>query len=113
MSKFLKDLFSEKTAASSKRAIAIFIVLNLVAMTWIAVIRSLSGTPPQFMFDALSLVAAGGLGLTAMERIFAERKANDVLPPAEPTPPAPEPQYNQCQCNCRQCQTYQGEQLDV
>jgi hypothetical protein len=72
MKRFLNALVSENTAASSKRVIAIIVVFNLIAITWVATVRSTVGTPPQFMFDALALVAAGGLGLTSMERIFSK-----------------------------------------
>jgi hypothetical protein len=70
MKRFLNALVSENTATSSKRVIAIIIIFNLIAITWVATVRSTAGTPPQFMFEALALVAAGGLGLTSMERIF-------------------------------------------
>lgn len=114
MKQFIKDLFSEQTAASSKRVIAIFIVLNLIGMTWIAVTKSDIGIPPQFMFDALALVAAGGLGLTAVERIFSERKVNAMIePPSMPVPkPEPTPKCTCTNCNCQRQQD-EAENIDI
>lgn len=115
MKQFIKDLFSEQTTASSKRVIAIFIVLNLIGMTWIAVTKSDLGIPPQYMFDALALVAAGGLGLTAMERIFAERKVTAMTETSTTVPPATTQPVNECtcmNCKCKKEQT-ESESIDI
>jgi hypothetical protein len=70
MIKFLKDLMSSKSEYSSKRAAALFTLLNVILLTYIATFRNNDHLTPEFMFDALCLIAGGGLGLTVIEKIF-------------------------------------------
>lgn len=68
--KFLKSLMSSKSEYSSKRASAMFTLLNVIILTYIATFRNNDHITPEFMFDALCLIAGGGLGLTVIEKIF-------------------------------------------
>lgn len=61
---------STSNKASSKRFAALFTLLNLIILTYIATFRSKDGVTPEFMFDSLCLIAGGGLGLTVLETIF-------------------------------------------
>ncbi len=70
MIKFFKDLMSSKSEYSSKRASAMFTLLNVIVLTYIATFRNSDHITPEFMFDALCLIAGGGLGLTVIEKIF-------------------------------------------
>jgi hypothetical protein len=70
MINFLKDLMSNKSEYSSKRASAMFTLLNVIVLTYIATFRNDDHITPEFMFDALCLIAGGGLGLTVIEKIF-------------------------------------------
>lgn len=70
MIKFLKDLMSSKSEYSSKRASAMFTLLNVIILTYIATFRNSDHITPEFMFNALCLIAGGGLGLTVIEKIF-------------------------------------------
>jgi len=38
---------------------------------------------PEFMFDALALIAGGGLGLTVIEKIFTKKEKNETVTPVE------------------------------
>lgn len=68
--KFIKDLMSSKSEYSSKRASALFTLLNVIILTYIATFRNSDHITPEFMYDALCLIAGGGLGLTVIEKIF-------------------------------------------
>lgn len=70
MLKFFRELMSTSNKASSKRFAALFTLLNLIILTYIATFRSKDGVTPEFMFDSLCLIAGGGLGLTVLETIF-------------------------------------------
>lgn len=67
---FLKDILSAKSATSSKRLSALFSLVNLLAITWLATIASPGYQTPEFMFDVLAMLVGGGLGLTTLEKIF-------------------------------------------
>jgi len=75
MKKFFKELVSNSDGTSSKRFSALLTLINLIALTWFATIKADDGQSPEFMFDALSLIVGGGLGLTVIEKIFDGRKA--------------------------------------
>jgi len=74
MIKFIKDLISSKSEYSSKRAAALFTLLNVILLTYIATFRNNDHLTPEFMFDALCLIAGGGLGLTVIEKIFNKKQ---------------------------------------
>jgi hypothetical protein len=74
MKKFFMGLLSEKNNTSSKRFAALFTLANLIAITWVATLNAKDYVTPEFMYDALALIAGGGLGLTVIEKIFAAKK---------------------------------------
>ena len=74
MKKFIYDLLSNESSTSSKRFTALFIMLNLIGMTWVATFADEKHVTPQFMYDALILIAGGGLGLSVIEKIFLKKE---------------------------------------
>lgn len=65
MKEWFRHLISYSTKVSSKRVTAIFIVINLIALSYVATFTSF--VTPQFMFDALAILAGGVLGSTVVE----------------------------------------------
>ena len=43
-------------------------------MTWVATFADEKHVTPQFMYDALILIAGGGLGLSVIEKIFLKKE---------------------------------------
>jgi len=78
MKKFFMDLISVKSDSSSKRFAALFTLFNLIAITWVATLKAKDYVTPEFMYDALSLIAGGGLGLTVIEKIFSNKKTSET-----------------------------------
>jgi hypothetical protein len=70
MKKFFYDMFSSKGDLSSKRVSAVFTLVNVIILAYIATFRNDDHITPEFMFDALCLISGGGLGLTVIEKIF-------------------------------------------
>ena len=68
---------SSQSDASSKRFAALFTLINIIIMAWVATFAAIGYVTPEFMFDALAAVAGGGLGLTVLEKIFNKTKSND------------------------------------
>jgi hypothetical protein len=68
---FIKEMFSNNNEVSSKRVASMFVLVNIVILAYIATFRSKDGITPEFMYDALCLIAGGGLGLTVIEKILA------------------------------------------
>ena len=77
MMQFFKNLMSSQSDASSKRFAALFTLINIIIMAWVATFAAIGYVTPEFMFDALAAVAGGGLGLTVLEKIF-----NKTIPSA-------------------------------
>ena len=65
------SLLGNGSDVSSKRFASLFTLLNVIILTYIATFSS-NGTTPEYMFDALCLIAGGGLGLTVVEKIFSK-----------------------------------------
>jgi hypothetical protein len=65
---WFKSMLSSKGNVSSKRVVSMFTMLNLIAFCYIATFSEYE--LPEYMFDALSLISGGGLGLTVIESIF-------------------------------------------
>jgi hypothetical protein len=88
MKKFIQNLLSSESDQSSKRFAALFTLVNLIAMTWVATLKDDKFITPEFMYDSLALIAGGGLGLTVIEKIFTKKgKAPEVKDSSEtPTP---------------------------
>ncbi len=77
MKKFLYDMFSSKGELSSKRVSSVFTLLNIIVLAYIATFRNDDHITPEFMFDALCLIAGGGLGLTVIEKIFSKKNGTE------------------------------------
>jgi hypothetical protein len=86
MKKFFYDLFDNRSSLSSKRVISAFTLLNIIILAYVATFRNSDHITPEFMFDALCLIAGGGLGLTVIEKIFDKKKEVPVQPAPEPQP---------------------------
>lgn len=74
MKKFFYDMFSAKGDLSSKRVSSVFTLVNIIILAYVATFRNDDHITPEFMFDALCLIAGGGLGLTVIEKIFDKNK---------------------------------------
>jgi hypothetical protein len=72
MKNFIINLLGNGSDVSSKRFASLFTLLNVIVLTYIATLTSKEGTTPEYMFDALCLIAGGGLGLTVVEKIFSK-----------------------------------------
>jgi hypothetical protein len=77
MLQFFKNLMSSQSDASSKRFAALFTLLNIILITWVATLAAPGYITPEFMFNSLALIAGGGLGLTVIEKIFNKTKSDD------------------------------------
>ena len=84
MKKFFYDMFGSNSSLSSKRVLSAFTLLNIILLAYVATFRNDDHITPEFMFDALCLIAGGGLGLTVIEKIFDKRKEVPVQPAPEP-----------------------------
>lgn len=80
MKKFILDLISGESDSSSKRFGALFTLVNLILLAWVATFKDAKFITPEFMYDALSLIAGGGLGLTVIEKIFTKRDKSGTPP---------------------------------
>jgi lipoprotein signal peptidase len=104
MKNFFIRMFSSGGEVSSKRFSAFFTLFNIIILAYIATFMSEDKTTPEFMYDALALIAGGGLGLTVIEKIFAKKDNapvnTDITEPIAPN----------CACggdpsNCSSCKT--------
>jgi hypothetical protein len=66
--KFLKSIISENESVSSKRVVALlaFLTIEIVAFVNLFTGKSIQ----EFIFDGLIMLALGGLGITAVEKIL-------------------------------------------
>lgn len=103
MRSFFKSMFSNGNDVSSKRFSAFFALFNIIILAYVATFMSEDKVTPEFMFDALALIAGGGLGLTVVEKIFANKgksqNTSSSTPPqqAAPADPIQTPSEN-CPC---------------
>lgn len=95
ISNFFSKMFSNGDEVSSKRFSAFFTLLNIIILAYIATIMSEDKATPEFMFDALALIAGGGLGLTVIEKIFTKKDK-----PAEVTTDNAEKDQTSQLCAC-------------
>jgi lipoprotein signal peptidase len=84
MKDFFIKMLSSDGKISSKRFSAFFTLVNIIVLTYIATFLSKENQTPEFMFDALALIAGGGLGLTVIEKIFTKKEE-----PKKQTPETP------------------------
>ena len=80
MKNFFIRMFSSGGEVSSKRFSAFFTLFNIIILAYIATFMSEDKTTPEFMYDALALIAGGGLGLTVIEKIFTKKDNAPVNP---------------------------------
>jgi hypothetical protein len=73
LSLWFKELCSSSTKVSSKRIIAIFVVLNLIAFSYVATFTIY--IIPIAMFDTLAILAGSLFGGAVIER-FTNQKTN-------------------------------------
>lgn len=78
MKSFFTKLISSNTEESSKRFVSVVAFFCVVILSFIATF-SKDYICPEFMFDALCLIAGGGLGLTVIEKIFEKNKKHEKL----------------------------------
>jgi hypothetical protein len=72
MKEWLKSLLSSCSKVSSKRIVAIFVTINLIAFTYVATFTTY--VCPIAMFDTLALLTAGLFGGTVIERFTKQAK---------------------------------------
>ena len=70
---WLNELVTSSTKVSSKRIIAIFVVINLIIFSYVATFTTY--IIPIAMFDTLALLSGGLFGGTVIER-FTNQKSN-------------------------------------
>jgi hypothetical protein len=70
---WLKELLTSSTKVSSKRIVAIFVVINLIAFAYIATFTTYKC--PIEMFDTLAILAGSMFGGTVIEK-FTKQKSN-------------------------------------
>lgn len=73
MKEWFNSLLSNCSKVSSKRIVAIFVVTNLIVISYIATFSQYDC--PISMFDTLALLTGGLFGGTVIER-FANQKTN-------------------------------------
>ena len=83
MKDFFIKMLSSDGKISSKRFSAFFTLVNIIVLTYIATFLSKENQTPEFMFDALALIAGGGLGLTVIEKIFTKKEDKKQIPENE------------------------------
>lgn len=74
MRDFMKKLISANDDMSSKRFAALICTATVIVLAFIATAAHEDKICPEFMYDALCLIAGGGLGLSVIEKIFEKRK---------------------------------------
>ena len=73
MKEWLKSLLTSCSKVSSKRIVAIFVVINLIVLSYVATFTYY--VCPIAMFDTLALLTGGLFGGTVIER-FTKQKSN-------------------------------------
>jgi len=80
MKEWLISLLSSCSKVSSKRIVAIFVTINLIAFTYVATFTIY--VCPIAMFDTLALLTAGLFGGTVIER-FTKQAKNGITDGSE------------------------------
>ena len=70
---WIKELVSSSTKVSSKRILAIFVVINLIVFSYVATFTTY--IIPIAMFDTLAILSGSLFGGTVIER-FTNQKTN-------------------------------------
>jgi hypothetical protein len=74
MRELMRKLISADDPMSSKRFAALVCTATVITLAFIATVADKDKICPEFMYDALCLIAGGGLGLSVIEKIFEKRK---------------------------------------
>ncbi len=69
MINFIKNILSADSPESSKRFASFVTLFSVIIMAFLATFNK-NWITPEFMYDALCLIAGGGLTLTVIEKIF-------------------------------------------
>jgi general stress protein CsbA len=72
MKEWLKSLLSNCSKVSSKRIVAIFVTINLIAFSYVATFTTY--IIPIAMFDTLAILSGGLFGGTVIERFTKQAK---------------------------------------
>jgi hypothetical protein len=72
MKDWFKSLLTSSTKVSSKRVVAIFVVINLILLSYIATFSEYDC--PISMFDTLALLTGGLFGGTVIEKFTKKTK---------------------------------------
>jgi len=75
MKDFLKKMLSASEDVSHKRVIVSFFAFFILFFCIVATYTS--KVIPEFMFDALCWIVAGGMGLTILDKFAKKKKEND------------------------------------
>lgn len=88
MKKFFKDLLSSTSDTSSKRFASLLALFVVISLAYIATYKNKEHITPEFMFDAIALIAGGGLGLTVIENVAKiKQRAKNNTPNNGDNPP--------------------------
>lgn len=83
MGNFFMKLLGDGSDISSKRFSGIITLVNLIGLAYVATAKQ--GVCPEYMYNTLSLLCGGFLGLTTIEAIFAKKKEPVQEPVEEKT----------------------------
>jgi hypothetical protein len=75
MKEFLKKMLSASADVSHKRVIVTLFAICIVIFCFIAIYTS--KVIPEFMFDALCWLVAGGMGLTIFDKFTQKKKEHN------------------------------------
>ena len=81
MKEWLKSLLSNCSKVSSKRVIAIFVIINLIVLSYVATFTYY--VCPIAMFDTLALLTGGLFGGTVIERFTKQKNGTTTDRSAE------------------------------
>jgi hypothetical protein len=82
MKEFFIKMVSASSDVSHKRVIVVFFAVCIILFCFIATYTS--KVIPEFMFDALCLVVAGGMGLSVAEKFKSLKPKEEVAPQPQP-----------------------------
>ena len=75
MKEFLKKMLSASADVSHKRVIVTLFALCIIIFCFIGTYTS--KVIPEFMFDALCWIVAGGMGLTILDKFAKKKQEHD------------------------------------
>jgi hypothetical protein len=75
MKQFLKKMLSASSDVSHKRVIVTLFAICIIIFCFVATYAS--KVIPEFMFDALCWIVAGGMGLTILDKFAKKKEENN------------------------------------